>query len=103
MCLEVGLTGLGTGLHGGQEESFFLSGAADNEGLRPCHRPLWGSGSCSLPFFLIYLEAYRPSLCPEGWTESSCCYTLAQTGRIPPISQMRKLRSLPHSAARGTR
>lgn len=45
MCLEVGLTGLGTALHRGQKESFFLSwAAADNE-------ELWGSGSCSLPFW----------------------------------------------------
>lgn len=33
MCLEVGLTGLGTGLHEGQEESPFLFGAAGDEGL----------------------------------------------------------------------
>lgn len=103
MCLEVGLTGFGTGLHGGQEESFFFSWATDNEGLRSCHRPLWGSGLCSLPFFLLYLEAHRASLCPDGWTESSCRYTLAKTGGILPILQMRKLRSLPHSAARSTR
>ena len=40
MCLEVRLTGLGTGLHGAQEESSFLSWAAGDEGLSLCHRPL---------------------------------------------------------------
>lgn len=33
MCLEVGLTGFGTGLHDGQEESPSLFGAAGDEGL----------------------------------------------------------------------
>lgn len=40
MCLEVGLTGLGTGLHGAWEEPSFLSWAAGSEELRPCHRSL---------------------------------------------------------------